>query len=81
MTPNGDGHYKTRAELQMLTEDQFVRLIRAFGADHTLFGTDCPWGDQAAEVHRIRALPLTDAEKQAILYKNAARLLSLRADE
>ena len=81
MTPNGDGHYKTREDLQLLSESRFVRLIRAFGADHTLFGTDCPWGDQAAEARRIQTLPLTEEEKQAILYKNAARLLKLRADD
>ena len=56
-------------------------ILSRHGAENILFGTDCPWGDQAAEVRRIQALPLTDSEKQAILYKNAARLLSLRADE
>ena len=75
MTANGDGCYTADADLRRLDNAQAARLIRAFGADHTLFGTDSPWEDQAAEVRRIHALPLTDAEKQQILYDNAARLL------
>ena len=75
MTPNGDGHYKTDEELRLLSPDEFVDVLHAFGADHTLFGTDCPWGDQRAELARVRALPLADEEKQAIFCDNAARLL------
>ncbi len=77
MTPNGDGYYQTEEDLRRLDETQFLRLIRAFGPDHVLFGTDSPWEDQTAEVRRIQALPLSDAEKQAILVGNAGRLLSL----
>jgi predicted TIM-barrel fold metal-dependent hydrolase len=69
MTANGDGYYRTAAELQMLSGERFLRLIRAFGADRILFGTDCPWGDQTSELSRLRALPLTEAERDAILGK------------
>ncbi|MBQ9264891.1 MAG: amidohydrolase family protein [Clostridia bacterium] len=77
MTPTGDGFYKTPDELAMLTPDQAVDLIRLFGADHVLFGTDCPWSDQAAYLRQFQALPLTDREKTAILGGNAARLLGM----
>ena len=77
MTPCGDGYYRDPGALQLLDDEAFVRLVRAFGADHTLFGTDCPWADQAAALARFRALPLTDAERQAILEDNAARLLGI----
>lgn len=75
MTPNGDGHYKTPDELALLGEAQFVRMIRAFGANRVLFGTDCPWGDQAAELKRFRALPLTAEEQERILWGNAMELM------
>ncbi|MBR1586662.1 MAG: amidohydrolase family protein, partial [Clostridia bacterium] len=77
MTGNGDGFYRTPEETRMLEPDAFVAIIRRFGADRVLFGTDSPWGDQAACVDAFRALPLTEAEQTAILEKNAARLLGL----
>jgi len=75
MTPNGDGYYKTNQDLDMLHEEQFLRLASLFGADHILFGTDSPWGDQAESLQKIRALPLTEADKSAILGGNAEKLL------
>lgn len=75
MTSNGDGYYKTSQDLELLQEAQFIRLIRKFGANKILFGTDSPWGDQARELQKIRDLPLTASEKSAILGDNAAKLL------
>ena len=77
MTPNGDGHYRDESELQMLDEARFVALVRAFGAERVLFGTDSPWADQAEALRQIRCLPLTDAEQRLILHENAERLLGL----
>lgn len=77
MTPNGDGYYKTEEELQMLREAQFLRILRSFGRERMLFGTDCPWGRQANEVQKFTQLPLTDEERRDILWNNGARLLSL----
>ena len=75
MTPNGDGYYKTEKDLAMLEDEQFLRLVSLFGADHILFGTDSPWGDQTAALQKIRALPLPDADMRAILGGNAEKLL------
>ena len=75
MTPNGDGYYKKPEDLALLDEARFIRLIRAFGADRVLFGTDCPWSDQGAEFARFRALPLTKDEQEQILWKNAFALM------
>ena len=70
-----DNGYYTPEERHLLAPDAFVRLVRTFGAARVLFGTDSPWTDQAASLAAIRALPLTDAEKAAILGGNATRLL------
>lgn len=75
MTPNGDGHYRTEAELQMLDDERFVMLVRAFGSDRVLFGTDSPWADQAAALAEICRLPLTETEFENILHKNAETLI------
>lgn len=76
MTPNGDGFYRPE-DLPLLGEDQFLRMVRRFGAERVLFGTDSPWGDQSADLARLRALPLTGAERDAILGGNAQKLLDL----
>ncbi|MBQ7034191.1 MAG: amidohydrolase family protein [Clostridia bacterium] len=71
-----DDHY-TQEELQMLSEEQFCDLVHTFGSERILFGTDSPWSDQGESLSAIRHLPLTDAEKENILGKNAAKLLEL----
>lgn len=77
MTPNGDGHYTDPSQLALLDDAEFMAQVRAFGVDHTLFGTDCPWGDQAESLRRFLALPFTEAERAAILHGNAERLLGI----
>ncbi|MBQ7680658.1 MAG: amidohydrolase family protein, partial [Oscillibacter sp.] len=77
IVPNGDGFPWTEAELPLMAPEQFLRIVRTFGAERILFGTDSPWGGQAEAVELFRALSLTDAERAAILGGNAARLLDL----
>lgn len=76
MVPVGDGFYNTHS-LERLSTEQFLAMKEAFGADRLLFGTDSPWEDQAAEVARIRALPILEQEKAAILGGNAEKLLRI----
>ena len=74
IVPLPDGHYAPR-DLPLLSPEEFVSLVRAFGSQRILFGTDSPWADQKAEAEAIAALPLEQDEIQNILYCNAARLL------
>ncbi|MBQ4409462.1 MAG: amidohydrolase family protein [Firmicutes bacterium] len=76
MTPLGDGFYETHS-LSRLSQERFLQMAEAFGAEKLLFGTDSPWEEQAAEIAKIRALPLEENEKTAILGGNAAILLGL----
>ena len=71
-----DDHYAP-ADLPLLSGDDFVSLVRAFGSHRVLFGTDSPWADQAEEIRKLTSLPLTQAELENILSRNAARLLNL----
>ncbi len=75
MTPSGDDYPWTKETLQRLGPEAFVRLVRRFGADHVLFGTDSPWADQEAAVRELSDLPLSSGEKDAILYQNAEKML------
>ncbi len=57
--------------------EQFMRIARAHGTDRILFGTDSPWSRADEELQAIRALPLAEEEKTAILGGNAKRILGL----
>ena len=61
----------------VLSPEAFVRLCRRHGIHKILFGTDSPWQDQGEYVARLQAIGLTAAEQEAVLGKNAAKLLEL----
>lgn len=71
-----DDHYAPE-ELPLLSSEHFCKLVRTFGSQRILFGTDSPWDDMGECIRRIRALPLTVAEQADIFCNNARRLLSL----
>ena len=76
ITPLDDGHYRP-GDLPLLDEAAFLRMVRRFGPDRILFGTDSPWDDQETALARLRALPLEPAELDAILGGNAQELLGI----
>lgn len=61
--------------LGLLDGGTFLRLVRRFGTERILFGTDSPWSSQAQSLARIRSLPFSEQELSAILGGNALRLL------
>ena len=78
IVPRAGENYYNEEELKLLEEDAFCKIVRAFGSERVLFGTDCPWENQTESVKRIRSLPLTDEEKQNIFCNNARTLLGMR---
>jgi predicted TIM-barrel fold metal-dependent hydrolase len=58
--------------------EQFLRIVKAHGADKILFGSDSPWSKAGEEIAALQSLPLSEEEKAKILYKNAEKLLSSR---
>lgn len=78
LTPAPDGYPWRKEELQMLSDREFLDIIRCFGADHVLFGTDSPWADPGQELSHIRSLGLTEDEINQICGGNAVELLGLR---
>ena len=59
------------------TNKQMEEIIHAHHIDKVLFGTDYPLTCASEELQRFMTLDLTKAERQAILYDNAAKLLKL----
>ena len=52
-------------------------LIRAYGVDHVLFGTDYPMWDAETELKFIEQLDVTSSEREMILHENTERLLGI----
>lgn len=60
-----------------ISEEQFTRICRNHGTDKILFATDSPWSGQRESVEMLRAMDLTDCEKEQIFDGNARNLLTL----
>ncbi len=60
-----------------LPPEQSLAIIRAYGAERVLFGSDYPMWDPGAELSVLRKLGLSRAETELILHENAERLLGL----
>lgn len=71
----------TSSSLYAVPAKRAAEIIRQFGVERTLFGTDYPMWSPEEEVRRLEHLPLTDGEKELIYHKNAERLLGLSEQE
>ncbi len=70
-----DMYLDTSMGFSYYPHDQFLRIVKAHGADKILFGSDSPWSKADEEIATLQSLPLTDEEKACILHKNAEKLL------
>lgn len=76
-----DVYFDTGVVLDRIDQDQFVRIVRKHGVEKILFGSDSPWGAQKKYVDIMKAMPLSDEEKELIFYKNTSKLLGLGLTE
>ncbi len=60
-----------------LDDETIVRIIRKYGTDNVVFGSDYPMWNPSVEVERLKSLPLTDEEKEKIFFRNAIRIFNL----
>ena len=72
-----DLYLDTSMGFEFYSHEQFLRIVKNHGADKILFGSDSPWSRADKEIAALCALPLSDSEKDAILYKNAQRILGI----
>ncbi len=68
----------TSSGIRFLEPELSAELIREHGVERTLFGTDYPLALHVDELERFFRIPLSEAEREAILWDNACKLLNLR---
>ncbi|MGN0453186.1 MAG: amidohydrolase family protein [Ruminococcus sp.] len=67
----------TSSSSALTGHELFEKLIKAYGADRLLFGTDFPMWDAELEIERFMSVNISDDDKEKILSKNALNLLGL----
>ena len=67
----------TSSSSALMEEGMFERLLKAYGSDRLLFGTDFPMWDSKEELERFLSVNLTDCEREKILWSNGAQLLNI----
>lgn len=67
----------TSSTMYKVPPDKINGLIKIYGADHVLFGTDYPMWGAKSELEYISKLDLSQSERNMILSENAIRLLKL----
>ena len=75
MLPGHGLYVDTSSSLEALEPERAADIIRAFGAQNVLFGTDFPLETPTRALARFDRLPLTAEEKRRILGENAARVI------
>lgn len=70
-------YFDTSIMAHEIESGRLTKLIRRHGAEHILFGSDCPWENPRRTADVIQSLDLTDEERHLIFHQNAERLLSL----
>lgn len=65
----------TSSALYALEPQTAAQIIHDYGVERTLFGVDFPMWSPSEELARFMALPLTDAEREKILWTNHIDLL------
>ena len=73
-----DVYFDTAFTFDYIEQEQFLKLLDKHGADRILFATDSPWSCAQRDVQAVRALPIAEDIKEAILWKNAANLLGFK---
>lgn len=68
----------TSSSLYGLSPDTAVDIIRRYGVDRVLFGSDFPMFSPDSELVRFMKLPLTDEERRIILSENALKLYAVQ---
>lgn len=74
---DGNCYLDTSSSFEVIGMRRAKELIRMYGAERILFGTDFPMWEAEKELSRFYSMELTDEENELILHKNAERILGI----
>jgi uncharacterized protein len=72
-----DVYFDTSFSFGHCSDETLLRMIEGHPPERLLFGSDSPWGDQAADLAAFDRLPLSDEKKRLALWDNAVRFAGL----
>ncbi len=67
----------TSSSFPWLKREEALDIIRAYGAERVLFGTDYPMWPQKPDLDHMKMLELTEDEYDQIFWRNCARLYGI----
>lgn len=70
-------YFDTSSTLPLLPLEKATEMLIKHGPEKFLFGSDYPMWDHEEELERFNKLPISQNDKENILYNNAAALLGL----
>lgn len=73
-----EGVFVPGEKRKMISDEQFLRIVKKHGADKILFATDSPWSDQSASLKKIKSLIKDEAALKKILGENAEKVYSIK---
>lgn len=71
------GYLDCSYTMNLMPDETFIDIVRDFGTDRVLFGTDGPWRSEKEDIAKLKTLGFSEDELVSILYKNAAELLNI----
>ena len=66
--------------MPFISPERVHELIRLYGADRLMFGSDYPMWHPVKEYESFMKLDLTDDEREMILCKNAAEVFGIETE-
>ena len=65
-------------DYHQMSDDMFRKMVKVFGSERIVFGSDSPWAEQKDYVDRMNAMGLRNEELEDIFHRNADKLLNLK---
>lgn len=75
---DADIYFDTAVTFGYIEQEMFLKIWEKCDKEKVLFATDSPWSDPAMAIEKVKELPIDTEEKEALLWKNAKKLLDLK---